>query len=677
VCFSCIRWAGWLIFFACTGSPLPDVRVAARELALRDLETAVQQMRKYYAALATSFDTELAVPCYATLPPHPSLLYTSRRRFALGGERFSFMRRQRSRDVADWLLAQLLSGEFATYIQGPQGVGKSHLLYDAVLLLNATHGCRVVYQHDCASWARFANMPIKATLYFLRSVAMAFPHDADVLDLCKQFTDSVSIMSDVVAAEDAVCDMFLPQLGDLCERLNLKVFFVFDQHNSLTPEMRAAFPYTLPESQLLSVLQLRGVGMVVISASANNEYYLKVATMEPPLPTRLVTSGFDVDELRVFLLHERMFQQSPLEDAQLQELSVATNRYPLELALLREAHNALQALGAAPVTVQRCIDVYVHGDVVLGVLAGRIETFAARIAAFDKRVRSDPAERQQLINGVVCMRLELPLSTFPHAVLLNLGICYKSDVPQSAVFSQLSPRGGPAEYICPVTPAALKAAVSFYSLDAAYSEREISAVSFIFQSAQVSRAVKGRILEDYILQQLSTASSFQLVARKYKADEKLGAETVSLADFRGVQTVRWYGEIPAVVLDVNKDALLWPFAYNYPGVDAMLWKADSKTLLLLQITLSSVAEHKSNFWAANPDLKSRWADKLGATQIRELWLTPTTSQNSTKGDSSKHKGQYVCTFADLLERNQSLFLLLKKWEPAHEMLGHDATDQRA
>jgi hypothetical protein len=175
-------------------------------------------------------------------------------------------------------------------------------------------------------------------------------------------------MSTVADAEFAVSHSFLPQLGDLCKKLNLKVFFVFDQHNSLTPKMRATFPYSLPESQLLRISQLRGVGMVVISASANNEYYLKVATMEPPLPTRLVTSGFDLNELRVFLLHERMFQQSPLEDAQLQELSVATNRYPLELALLREAHNAHQARVAAPVTVQRCIDVYVHGDVVLGVL---------------------------------------------------------------------------------------------------------------------------------------------------------------------------------------------------------------------------------------------------------------------------------------------------------------------
>ena len=462
---ACIRLAGRLIVVAYTGSPLPDASVAARNVALRDLEAAVQQGREYNAALTASFDPELDAPCYVTVRPHPSLWYSSRDRFVVKEGNFTFMRRQGSRAIADWLFSLLSNSKFAAYIPGPQGVGKSHLLYEACLLLSARSECRVVYEHDCSSWADLGQDIIGATLHFLRSVAVAFADDAEVLSLCRSTVSMVSICSSTLEAERAVCNVFLPQLGDLCKRLNLKVFFVFDQHNSLTPEMRAAFPYALPEARLLRVSQLRGVGMVVISASANNEYFLKVATMEPPMPTRVQTSGFDAEELRLFLRHECMFNGLPLDDDQLRELSVATNRYPLELALLRDAHNALQAHYAAPVTVQRCIDAYVYGDVVLGVLAARIDTFAVRIAAFDKRVRSDPTERQQLINGVVCMRLELPLSTFPHAVLLNLGICYKSDVPQSAAFSQLSPRGGPAEYIRPVTPAALKAAVSFYSRD--------------------------------------------------------------------------------------------------------------------------------------------------------------------------------------------------------------------
>ena len=624
----------------------------------------MRQIRDFTPLLKDAFDPELAVPCYVTVPPHPSLQYSSRRRFALdSGGSFTFMRRQESHILADSLREELRKREFAIQVYGPQGVGKSHLLHEAVLLLLIAHSdCRVVYEHDCASWAGLANMPNKATLYWLRSVAMAFADDPQVLALCKQFIGSISLMTDIVAAEDAVCNSFLPQLGDLCKRLKLKVFFVFDQHNSLTPEMRTTFPYSLPESQLLRVSQLRGVGMVVISASANNEYFLKLATMEPPLPSRLVTSGFDDQELRVFMQHERMFQQPLLDEDQLQELSISTNRYPLELSLLREAYNTLQASGAVPVTMQRCINVYEKGNVRLGVI-GRVETFAARIAAFDKRFCGEPDERQRLINGVVCMKLELPMSSFPYAVLLNLGICYKSDAPQSATLTKQSQLSGPPEYIHPVTPAALRAAVAFYSPDAAYTERESSAVSFIFQSSQSSRPVRGHVLEDYIMQQLSKAASFQLIGRKYDTEHQPGTTAELLAAVRGVQTVRWHGKVPTGDLNRSKDLLLWPFAYNYPGVDGLLWLAKSKTLVLLQITLSSVSGHASNFWAKNTELQSRWNDKLGPSLVHQLWVTPDTDA----GAGSEHAEQYVCTLAELMQRNSALFPLLKDWEPASEV----------
>lgn len=75
----------------------------------------------------------------------------------------------------------------------------------------------------------------------------------------------------------------------------------------------------------------------------------------------------------------------------------------------------------------------------------------------------------------------------------------------------------------------------------------------------------------------------------------------------------------------------------------------ARSLLLLQITLSSVSGH-TNFWAAHPTLRSRWVDKLGPSHIRELWLTP----YAIAGDGSEHVGQYVCTLAELVENNPSL-----------------------
>jgi hypothetical protein len=190
------------------------------------------------------------------------------------------MRRQRSRDVADWLLAQLLSGEFATYIQGPQGVGKSHLLYDAVLLVSATHGCRVVYEHDCTSWGSLNQQPIQATLYFLRSVAMAFASDAAVLNLCNEFTAKVAVMSTVADAEFAVSHSFLPQLGDLCKTLNLKVFSARALLLVLDLLRRSEPRFSLRALSTLHRLARRGVRLRQVVAQRRVQQQLHVGVLE-------------------------------------------------------------------------------------------------------------------------------------------------------------------------------------------------------------------------------------------------------------------------------------------------------------------------------------------------------------------------------------------------------------
>jgi len=494
----------------------------------------VKQMQQYAVSLVQTFDVELPVPRYATVSPHPSLQYSARQRFVLdnGSGRFTFMRRQLSRTLASELLGFLDSRKPAAYIQGPQGVGKSHLLYEAAVLLSLTPGCRVVYEHDCASWAGYAEKRVEATLYWLRTVAMGFSGDGPVLDLCREFTEKIAIMTDPTDAGSAVRNQFLPHLGDLCARLKLKVFFVFDQHNSLTPEMRKTFPYSLPEAGLLYVSQLRGVGMVVISASANNEYFLKVAASEPPWPTRTVTSGFDLDELRTFLLHEHVFEDTPLNEDEIFQLRVATNCYPLELTFLRDTYRALRKRNGAAVTIQRCIDVYERGDTLLGVV-GRTETFSDRVSLFDERIRPEASKLERLINGVVCMKLELPLSTFPDAVLLNLAISY---IPQSYSFTAEARLDGPPDYIHPVTPAALQAAMALYAPRAALSVQEAAVLEYVFQSASMPRFVKGRMLEFYILQQLSVAPSFKLAG--FQLEKKTNVASTALTTLADVCAVQ-------------------------------------------------------------------------------------------------------------------------------------------
>ena len=104
---------------------------------------------------------------------------------------------------------------------------------------------------------------------------------------------------------------------------------------------------------------------------------------------------------------------------------VATNSYPLEMTFLRDAYRALHTRNGASVTLQRCIDIYERGDTMLGV------TGLHRLSLFDERISSDKQKR--LNNSFVCIKLELPVSTFPDAVLLTwplaTRVTYPSRIP--------------------------------------------------------------------------------------------------------------------------------------------------------------------------------------------------------------------------------------------------------
>jgi hypothetical protein len=636
--------------------------LAERTRALQTLDTAVQQMRQYYAALATSFKPDEAVPSYVTVPPDPSLRYSARRRFALDGALFTFMRRQQSRVVADWLLKQLSLGEFASYIQGPQGIGKSHLLYEAVLLLRAS-GCRVVYEHDCASWAGLAGQPSQATLYFLRSIAIAFVDDAEVLGLCREVTANVAVMSDIADAEHAVCFIFLPRLGDMCKRR--KVFFVFDQHNSLTPAMRETFPYSLPESQLLHISQLRDVAMVTISASANNEYYLKVALEQPPWPKVTVTEGFGTtgspSEMDVFLQHHALFAGASAAEAA--QLRYETSCFPLELAYVLQVRKLLQTTNQDD-SFQVIVKVYLDGLKQTSV-DGRRDYFARLVRHFDVIISGRPdaqRAREHVVNGVICMHLQLPLSSFPGSVLLNLQLCFMSDVPfgeQGATTLH-----GGLEYIHPIAPSARSAAVDFYLKNADTRAKVDITFRYVFESPLMETGIRGLLLQRYLIDQLQNANSFTLLACEYGSDHSLSEARKVMQTWRLLRKVEWYGNgVPEFTLSRAEDLLLVPLSQTYPGVDFLIWVSHTETLVLFQVTLSSVKQHSSNFWEARQDLQSTWQAKLNVQHFKRVWITPDVDAGAVK-HGRNHAGQWACSLARLAKSNGELLPLVRRWLPA-------------
>ena len=149
------------------------------------------------------------------------------------------------------------------------------------------------------------------------------------------------------------------------------------------------------------------------------------------------------------------------------------------------------------------------------------------------------------------------------------------------------------------------------------------------QAVNVPREVRGRMVELYIMEQLSVAPSFKLAGSRLGNANVASTNLTTLAQARGVQVVRWNGNaLPPGEIDAARNVLFWPNSANYPGVDGMLWLADAKTLVLLQITLSSVHGHKSNFWVGDDARASLWRNRLGARNVKELWLVPARSQRT-------------------------------------------------
>jgi len=462
-------------------------------------------------------------------------------------------------------------------------------------------------------------------------------------------------MSSSTEAQDTLCSLFLPQLGDLCKRLGLKVFFIFDQHNSLTPQMRAGFPYSLPESALLRVSQLRGVAMVVISASANNEYQLEVASQQPPWPQVFVNRGFQATEMDAFLRHHGLFGEDDLD-----RLRYETSCYPLELAYFLEVRALLKKEKLD--SFESIMDAYLNGcDAPL--VEGRRSYFAGLVRRFDVYLsgRSDAVRAiEHLINGVVCMKLELPLSTFSGQVLLNLQMCFKSRAPRQGI-ETASRR---LDYISPITPAALSAAEDFYLATSDAKTKLDSAFQYVFETPTLESSMRGLMLQRYLIQQLENADGLTLSAGQYNMDHVLGLPSEILNIARRMRKVEWHGNsVPQVTLSRLEDLLFAPLSQNYPGVDFLIWVAQTKTLCLFQVTLSSVSDHSSNLWESRPDLQSSWTDALGVLHFIRVWITPDVNAGKFDGVRS-HDGQCACSLSELLRTNATLFPLLRRWLPA-------------
>ena len=397
--------------------------------------------------------------------------------------------------------------------------------------------------------------------------------------------------------DDELFDLLSHIIPAHCAEHRLKFVCIFDQHNGLTPTLRARSPWSLPEKSLLALASWKRLGATVIAASANNEYFLKVATT-PAMKRVDCYTGFTDDEAERWRRHHDFF----LADADgWADAKALLSNWPLELNLLRERPEPTLAQRLAPRVVARIGVFFAHEK----------NHKAARV--------TDEEDRSDYDGLILDMLLARPEAGTRHAavgLLINRQLVYYDE--QTTL-------------VRPIHELARR----FY-LTRGYlrpSGLLNSTVKDILGNPTATSDSKGRAIESYVICCMEEKSTFTLQAQLcIAAGKKVGkaavvfdAKALSRHDF-GSQGVP--GGIPW-----RENLLLVPLNSNYPGVDVLLWDVQTRTLVGVQFAVRA-RPHRMSF---TPALERAWCAASGATTFRFVWAAPSVASTSIT------RGQYLVT----------------------------------
>ena len=321
-------------------------------------------------------DADLST-AFLELPLDPTFSETKRRRFITEDQKLPLIRREDPKQQI-WNLISLRANALqkapAVFITGPQGVGKSYSLYEVVCRLRSDQSNRVIYISDCAGWASFK----PPTRFLIETVLFAFCQDPDVIEEWTSIKDDPdSILSS------------LRGLSNYCLKNSLNLYAVFDQHNGLTDTQRKLFPFSIIETELPTYWNANPKAFVIIAASSNNTYFLKMAS-NSTWPKLELTLPFNDDEFA-------LFAKKYLKNFKMDDLRAWTDLMPHELNLIR-----LKARESPGATLQQIYEAYSSEN-----LWPCIQSFA--------RVRIltslQPSAWLPCISSWACLRLDTYYST--------------------------------------------------------------------------------------------------------------------------------------------------------------------------------------------------------------------------------------------------------------------------
>jgi hypothetical protein len=253
------------------------------------------------------------VSCPNSLTWHKDSVAMSRFNLSADGSKMTFMTRPTT--LRRVLLKDLLANHPPRiYLDGGQGVGKSHLLLELVLNLRARGYC-VVYMPDCMVLANLKRSDELAEKKLLKYI----------LDALKPDDKSHPVIQAALAVMPFHVKRLLEAVVQYLNGIGVRLVLVFDQFNAIAKQgesVWSAYPWSIP---------LQGVvgATVITSSSANNEALAKV-----PKPTVRIAfwSPFDASE---YLAWKQNFMTiGDWDDAD----ALALTRYvPLFLSELLEA----------------------------------------------------------------------------------------------------------------------------------------------------------------------------------------------------------------------------------------------------------------------------------------------------------------------------------------------------
>jgi len=367
-------------------------------------------------------------------------------------------------------------------------------------------------------------------------------------------------------------------------------------------EQRKIFPFKIVEDDLPASQQWKSA-MIIVSASANNDYFLKVAS-DNDWPLFRMNHGFTEEEFKSWVTTNTFFI-----DQEMNEVEYWTSRVPYELRLLLEAKQKLPSTATL-------------GEVTKDYLDKRTAQLNAQQEKFYReQLKGDERLQDTAIKSVVCMKLGL---SAPLYVKINQQLMFIEN-----------------DRIYPTTPRAEEVLTDFW--DVSLTDALEKTIELIFSAplSNFTADTKGRTqFLEIAIQKIDTTTE-----KDWRESHPIKLYVKDLIPLRfGGNSLPPKGKV-----DWTKPTLFIPTNCNYPNVDLLIWKPSTEELFPIQVTVRNpVSGHEKKFFEMNShmpseDWKLRANDELGkkdigkkngdkSITIKFLWIASNDSVDATMND---------------------------------------------